>query len=62
MSLKEKIMKLKVYFDNVEIELPLYREENTLDIELGILKNRFRNLVDNVKVLEYFDIKLRDGE
>jgi hypothetical protein len=55
-------MKLKVYFDNVEIELPLYREENTLDIELGILKNRFRNLVDNVKVLEYFDIKLRDGE
>lgn len=55
-------MKLKVYFDNVEIELPLYREENTLDIELGILKNEFKTLVDNVKVLEYFDIKLRNGE
>jgi hypothetical protein len=55
-------MKLKVYFDNVEIELPLYREENTLDIELDLLKKEFKTLVDNVKVLEYFDIKLGNGE
>jgi hypothetical protein len=55
-------MKLKVYFDNVEIELPLYREESTLDIELDLLKKEFKTLVDNVKVLEYFDIKLRDGK
>lgn len=55
-------MELKVYFDKVEIGLPLYREENTLDIELGILKNEFKSLIDNVKVLEYFDIKLKDGK
>lgn len=55
-------MELKVYFDNTEIELPLYREENTLDIELNILSREFRNLIDNVKVLEYFNVKLSDGE
>lgn len=55
-------MELKVYFDNTEIELPLYREENTLDIELNILSKEFRNLIDNVKVLEYFNVKLSDGE
>jgi hypothetical protein len=55
-------MELKVYFDGVEIELPIYREENNLDIELGILRNEFKNLVDNVKVLEYFGIKLKDGK
>lgn len=57
-----KIMEIKVYFDNTEIELPLYREENTLDIELGILSKEFRTLVDNAKVLEYFNIKLSYGE
>lgn len=55
-------MEIKVYFDNTEIELPLYREENTLDIELGILSKEFRTLVDNAKVLEYFNIKLSYGE
>jgi hypothetical protein len=55
-------MELKVYFDNIEIELPLYREENTLDIELGILNKEFKNLIDNVKVLNYFGIKLKDVE
>jgi hypothetical protein len=54
-------MELKVYFEGVEIGLPLYREENTLDIELGILKKEFKTLVDNIKVLEHFDIKLSDG-
>jgi hypothetical protein len=54
-------MEVKVYFDNTEIELPLYQEENTLDIELGILSKEFKTLVDNAKVLEYFDIKLSDG-
>lgn len=55
-------MELKVYFDGTEIELPLYREENTLDIELSLLNKEFKTLVDNVKVLEYFGIKLRDGK
>jgi hypothetical protein len=55
-------MELKVYFDDVEIELPLYREENTLDIELDLLNKEFKTLIDNVKVLEYFGIKLKDGE
>lgn len=54
-------MELKVYFDGVEIELPLYRDENTLDIELSLLHNEFKTLIDNVKVLEYFGIKLKDG-
>lgn len=55
-------MELKVYFDGVEIELPLYREENTLDIELSLLNKEFKTLIDNVKVLDYFGIKLKDGK
>ena len=55
-------MKLKVYFDDVEIELPLYREENTLDIELDLLNKKFKPLIDNIKVLEYFGIKLKNGK
>jgi hypothetical protein len=55
-------MKLKVYFDDVEIELPLYREENALDIELDLLNKKFKPLIDNIKVFEYFGIKLKNGK
>jgi hypothetical protein len=55
-------MELKVFFDDIEIELPLYQEENELDVMLGILNNDFGKLVDNIKVLEYFGITFNNGK
>jgi hypothetical protein len=55
-------MELKVFFDDIEIELPLYQEENELDVMLGILNKDFGKLVDNIKVLEYFGITFNNGK
>jgi hypothetical protein len=60
--LKKLIMELKVFFDDIEIELPLYQEENNLDIMLGMLNNDIGKLVDNIKVLEYFGITFSNGK
>lgn len=55
-------MELKVYFEGIEIELPLYQEEKDLDFMLEDLKGQFGSLVDNVKVLNFFDLKLGNGK
>ena len=55
-------MILKVYYENVELELPLVREENDVIEMTNLLQNDFKSLVDNIKVLEYFGITFRDGE
>lgn len=53
-------MELKIYYDNVEIELPLVREENDIIETTDLLRDDFKSLVDNIKVLEYFGISFRD--
>lgn len=55
-------MELKVYFQGIEIELPLYQEEKDLDIMIDELRNEFDGLVNNIKVLNFFDIKLGNGK
>ena len=55
-------MELKVYYQNIEIELPLVRQENNIEDMVDELGAEFKQLIDNIKVLKYFGLTFRDGK
>lgn len=54
-------MKFKIYFENVEIELPLSPINKEIEKSLDELKYSFGKLVENKKVLEIFNLQLNYG-
>lgn len=54
-------MKFKLYFENIEIELPLSPINKEIEKSLDELKYSFGKLVENKKVLEIFNLQLNYG-
>jgi hypothetical protein len=51
---------MKVYKDNIEYEIPLVEEDNLID-GIDMLKEEFKKLITNAKIIKYFGIDLYDG-
>lgn len=54
-------MELKIYYQNVEIDFPLVRENNNIEDMVDELGAEFKQLVDNIKILKYFGLTFRNG-
>jgi hypothetical protein len=51
---------MKVYKDNIEYEIHLVEEDNLID-GIDMLKEEFKKLITNAKIIKYFGIDLYDG-
>jgi hypothetical protein len=55
-------MKFKIYYENVEIALPLVQEDKKINEMLNDLQPRFSQLVDNTKLLNFFKLSIKYGK
>lgn len=59
---KNLTMKFIIYFEDVEIALPLVQEDKKINEMLEELKPKFSQLIDNAKLLKFFKLGIRYGE
>lgn len=53
-------MKFKIYFQNIEIDLPLAKDERNMEEQLDLLSIYMTKIIENKKVLETFKLKFND--
>jgi hypothetical protein len=54
-------MKLKIYFDDIEIGLPIDTTTKKINENLEVLKETFTFMVENAEVLEKLKLNEYDG-
>jgi hypothetical protein len=55
-------MEFKIYYEDVEIALPLAQENKKINEMLNELQPRFSQLVDDAKLLKFFKLGIKYGE
>jgi hypothetical protein len=55
-------MEFKIYYENVEIALPLVKTDKKINEMLNDLQPRFSQLVDDAKLLKFFKLVIKYGE
>ena len=55
-------MEFKIYYENVEIALPLVKVDKNINEMLNELQPRFSKLVDDTKLLKFFKLGIRYGK
>jgi hypothetical protein len=55
-------MEFKIYYEDVEIALPLAKQDKKINEMLNELQPRFSQLVDDVKLLKFFKLGIKYGE
>lgn len=54
-------MKLKIYFEDIEIGLPIDKTEKKISENMTDLKETFKSIVDNAHLLDLIKYKDNDG-
>lgn len=54
-------MRFKIYYENIEIELPLSPIEKDIEGDMEDLKEGLGKLMENKKVLEIFNLQFNYG-
>ena len=55
-------MEFKIYYENVEIALPLVKVDKNINEMLNELQPRFSKLVDDTKLLKFFKLGIKYGK
>ena len=55
-------MEFKIFYENVEIALPLVQQNKNINEMLEELQPRFSKLVDDAKLLKFFRLPIKYGE
>jgi len=60
--LKLLIMEFKIYYEDVEIALPLVKVDKNINEMLNDLQPRFSQLVNDAKLLKFFKLGIKYGK
>jgi hypothetical protein len=55
-------MEFKIYYEGVEIVLPLVQEKKKINEMLNDLQPKFSQLTDNVRLMKVFNLGIKYGE
>jgi hypothetical protein len=55
-------MEFKIYYEDVEIALPIVQDDKDINEMLNDLQPRFSQLIDNIKLLKFFKLGIKYGK